>query len=121
MGQIRFKLNTTFVDTGGAGKATRFLNNGNITKREGTEIALSCVFAPLALAVEGASIEEVNYGIEQSRALFETYMGLALTRVNNRIREDTIDHSPKKENLEELSNCKEKKIVTGIRFDDEVL
>lgn len=84
MRQIKLKLfPTTFSENIAAGIAAKYLNSGEIVVRDGIEIAISCLFAPLGAAIEGASREEVEERCEISRTLLETYISLALTRVQN--------------------------------------
>lgn len=81
MRQIKFKIDTTFSDNISAGVAAKYLNSGEIFLRDGVEIAISCLFAPIGAAVEGETRAEVEARCEVSRMQFETYMKLALSRV----------------------------------------
>ena len=81
MGQIKFKIDTTFSENISAGMAAKYLNSREILLRDGIEIAISCLFAPIAAAVEGATLSEVEEQCKKSRIQFETYMSLAMSRV----------------------------------------
>ena len=80
MSQVRININTSFSENKSAGIAAKFLNSGEIFLRDGIEIAISCLFAPLGAAVEGASPSAVKKRCEISRMQFETYMNLAMSR-----------------------------------------
>ncbi len=78
--QVKLKIETSFSENRGAAIAVEYLNSGEITLRDGLEVALSCLFAPLGAAAKGASQSEVKSRREISRTIFETYMNLAISR-----------------------------------------
>ena len=78
--QVKLKIETSFSENRGAAIAVEYLNSGEITLRDGLEVALSCLFAPLGAAAKGASQSEVKSRREISRTIFETYMNLAMSR-----------------------------------------
>lgn len=80
MRQVRLKIDTSFAESKNAAKAVEYLNSGEILLRDGLEIALSCMFSPIAAAAEGASLSEIKQRCEVSRTQFETYMNLAMSR-----------------------------------------
>ena len=143
--QYKVKINTTFSENKSAGVGARYLNSGEITARNAIEIACTCLFAPIGGATAGESLEKVKARQAVSRAIFENYMNLALSRVeiseseledlaaqeNNFL--PTTDTSPIIENqqqslmeLEEtfenssnLAVANKEEILTEINFDDE--
>ena len=78
--QYPLKIDTTFRETKPAGLAAKYLNSGEIDLRAGVEIAISCLFAPLEAAINGASCQEVEGIIAASRTQFEVFSALALNR-----------------------------------------
>ena len=78
--RIRVKVDTTFVETGLAGKGARYLKSEGITVRDGIQLAIGCLFGPLGAVIDGASRTEVEQIGERSRAQLETYINLALNR-----------------------------------------
>ncbi len=83
MSQVRININTSFSENKSAGIAAKYLNKGEISLRNGLELAISCLFSPLGSADDGATLAEVKARCEVSRTVFETYMRLALSRVDN--------------------------------------
>ncbi|WP_036489125.1 hypothetical protein [Myxosarcina sp. GI1] len=123
MTQVRFSLNTTFVDTKIVARVIRFLKEEKI-KREGVEIALSNFFGALAVASEGGSVEEVQALIEKSRFQFETYQNLALTRLENRVNKSHSfeeDNKSFSDNTDKVvaANLSKEKIKAIISLDEE--
>ncbi len=80
MPQIKFKMNTSFSTQKGAGIGMKYPNSGEIRARDGVEVAIACLFAPIGAALEGATLSEVKARREISRSIFETYMNLAISR-----------------------------------------
>lgn len=66
--------------SGLAGLSAKYLTSGEVSPRDGVELAISSLYAPLAAAMYGATEEEVNRYIEKSKAQFEIYFGLARSR-----------------------------------------
>lgn len=115
----RLNIDTTFIDSKGAGIATKYLNSGEITVRDGIEVAISCVFTPLGLASQGGTIEEVERLIEISRTQFETYMSLAVCRAKKQV---VVEKEPvlKAESIPEENILLElESIGGGINLDEE--
>ncbi|WP_250126315.1 hypothetical protein [Chroococcidiopsis sp. CCMEE 29] len=78
--QYPLKIDTTFIETKPAGLAAKYLNSGEIQPRAGVEVAISCLFAPLGAAINGASRQEVEGLVAASRTQFEVFCALALNR-----------------------------------------
>ena len=74
------KIVTRFSDSTRAGRAACYLNSGEVDKRIALEVALTCVFAPLREAQEGATPDELEESISQSQAVWDGYMNLARQR-----------------------------------------
>lgn len=61
-----------------AAYACEYLNNNQvIDKRSGLQLAISSIFGPVALALQGASVQEVDVAIAKARIIFETQMSNA--------------------------------------------
>lgn len=84
MGQIRLKLNTTLSERGIAGKALK-MHKEEKTQREAIKISLGIIYGALAIAKEGATLEEVKKAIQKNRSQFEIYQSLALSEVEVKI------------------------------------
>ncbi len=133
MRQIKLKINTTFSENISAGIAAKYLNSEEIVTRDGIEMAISCLYAPIGAAVNGATRDEVEERCKLSRTLLETYINLALTRVKNScfvpqtINEIDITETTEAILSEELdfekntraSSLKSDEELLGINFDDE--
>lgn len=78
--QYRIRIDTTFSENKSAGVGARYLNSGELTKRDAIEIACTCLFAPVGGANAGESLEKIKARQAVSRAIFETWMCLALSR-----------------------------------------
>ncbi len=78
--RIKLEVNTSFLERGVAGKGAKYLKSGEISLRDGLEIAISCCFGPLGAVIDGASRAEVEQIGQRSRAQLETYINLALNR-----------------------------------------
>lgn len=97
MPQIKLNINTSFSINKGAGLAMKYLNSGEIPLRQGIELALSCLFAPLGVAIIGGSIDDVKDRCELSRSLFEAYINLALQRAD--LKEANSSHEQANSNV----------------------
>lgn len=80
MGQIGIKLDTTFSERTAAGKVVK-MHKKEKTEREAVKIALGIVFEALALAREGATLEEVKKAIQKNKGQFEIFQSLAMSEV----------------------------------------
>jgi hypothetical protein len=74
------EVSTRFSETTRAGRAAGYLSSGEIDRRSGVEVAITCLFAPLREAQEGATEDEVEQSIAISQAQWELYMGMARNR-----------------------------------------
>lgn len=113
MKRVKFNLNTTFITSLKIGKVIEYLNKENIPLRDAIEIALTCFYYPLAAASKGESIEQIKASIETSRAQFETYIGLAVSRAE---REFNLAIEETKTNLSSPPKHSKR-----IKFEDEEL
>jgi len=86
--QYPLKIDTTFRETKPAGLAAKYLNSGEIEPRTGVEIAISCLFAPLGAATNGASRQEVEAIVAASRTQFEVFCALALSRCEEKLHSE---------------------------------
>ena len=84
------KIVTRFSDSTRAGRAACYLNSGEIDKRIALEVALTCVFAPLREAQEGATLDELEESIAQSQAVWDGYMNLARQRCKGSSRSKSL-------------------------------
>jgi hypothetical protein len=65
-------VDTTFVDDSPEGEAAWYLNQGEIAPRRGVALGISTLFRPLAAAMRGQSLEQVEELILSSeRCLFD--------------------------------------------------
>jgi hypothetical protein len=74
------EVSTRFSETTRAGRAAGYLSSGEIDRRSGVEVAITCLFAPLREAQEGATEDEVEESIAISQAQWELYMDMARNR-----------------------------------------
>lgn len=73
-------VSTRFSETTRAGRAAGYLSSGEIDRRSGVEVAITCLFAPLREAQEGATEDEIEQSIAISQAQWELYMDMARNR-----------------------------------------
>lgn len=102
MERVRFSFEATFSPSQNAALAAKYLTSGEMAQGKEIEIALSCLFAPLGAASEGASANKVKSLIETSRIQFETYMSLALCRLENHSDISTDESCPTQEKSDDL-------------------
>ena len=81
------EVSKRFSESTRAGQGAGYLNSGEIDKSTGIEIAIACLFAPIRLAQEGATEDEIKDTIAASRTSFEHYMNLAHMRCKGRSSE----------------------------------
>lgn len=86
--QHRLVIDTRYSETTPVGLAVKYLNSREVRLRDALEVAISCYYAPLAAAIEGATQEEVMAYIERSRTQFEVNCGLALSRCTPGVRKE---------------------------------
>lgn len=133
MERVRLSIETSFNQSQNAAIAAKYLKEGEIPMKEGIEIALSCLFAPLGAASEGASVERIKSLIQTSRVQFETYMNLALCQLENQSdvgKENQLDVGEENQldvatgtsdsySIQENSDDLSEEELTYINFDDE--
>ena len=134
--QVKLKIDTSFSENRDAARAILYLKSGEINLRDGIEISLACLFAPIGAAVAGASQSEVKTKCEMSRTIFETYMNLAMSRaelreedkslsVETKLLNSTTHNNADTSNLSSPSQSEEKRegdkspTLTKINFDEE--
>ncbi|CAA9569569.1 hypothetical protein AVDCRST_MAG81-1446 [uncultured Synechococcales cyanobacterium] len=118
--QYPLKIDTSFTDTKPAGLAAKYLNSGEIHPRAGIEIAISCLFAPLGAAINGASRQEVEGIVAASRTQFEVFCALALSRCQEKSYAD-VRINPPFPNTSVAVNADKFDADENIDFDNEEL
>jgi hypothetical protein len=78
------EVSTRFSETTRAGRAAGYLSSGEIDRRSGVEVAITCLFAPLREAQEGATEDEIEQSIAISQAQWVLYMDMARNRCRGR-------------------------------------
>jgi hypothetical protein len=67
-------VDTTFVDDSPEGEAAWYLNQGEIAPRRGVALGISTLFSPLAAAMRGKSLEQVEALILSSERCLSDFM-----------------------------------------------
>jgi hypothetical protein len=117
--QVSLKINTSFIETKPAGLATKYLKSGEIDLRMGIELAISCLFAPIGAAVNGATRSEVETMIASSRTQFELCLTLALSRCQDKSEGTNQGGNRFSKALISNNHEEELDLDDNINFDDE--
>lgn len=119
--QILLKVDTSYSKTKIVAEVLEYLKSIGIAERDFIELALCCLYSPIAAANKGKTAREVQSRIDTSRKQFETQMSLALSQTaNSDSSEDTAFNEDSDEIAEKdaSSNLEDEKL-SYINFDDE--